>query len=114
MGGKERSNPCFRRAVFALSLLLLTLSLGSGHAKRGGEDQGRTFYAVESRFQGIIQSRPQSLYGEWVIGGRRYTTTDKSKFDQSDGPLLVGTCAKVRIRNWHIREIDSEPMSDCH
>lgn len=113
MKGTHMGNRCLGPVMLVIVILLLTLLPGSAQAKRGSDDHGQTFYAVESRFQGIIQARPQSLHGEWVIGGRRYTTTSKTEFDESEGPLLVGTCAKVRIRNWHIREIDSEPLSNC-
>lgn len=113
MQGKILGSMCSVPVMLIIIVLLLTLYPSSAPARRGSDDHGQTFYAVESRFHGIIQARPQSLHGEWVIGGRSYTTTSKTEFDQSDGPLLVGTCAKVRIRNWHIREIDSEPLSNC-
>lgn len=113
MEDKKMATTYWGAVLLAIAVLMLTLFPGSVQAKRGSDDYGRTFYAVESRFHGIIQARPQSLHGEWVIGGRSYTTTSKTEFDQSEGPLLVGTCAKVRIRNWHIREIDSEPLSNC-
>ena len=114
MAGKKRGSTLNVAVVFVIVVLMATLFPGNAQARRGGDDHGQTFYAVESKFHGIIQARPQSLQGEWVIGGRSYTTTSKTEFDESEGPLLVGTCAKVRIRNWHIREIESEPMSNCH
>lgn len=114
MKGKILGSMCSGPILLIIVVLLLTFFSGSAAARRGSDDHGQTFYAVESKFHGIIQVRPRSLQGEWVIGGRSYTTTSKTEFDQSDGPLLVGTCAKVRIRNWHIREIDSEPLSNCH
>ncbi len=90
--------------VFASSLLLF-----ADHtlAKRGGNDD-------RARFYGIIQSMPlQGLHGDWVIGGRSITTGPHTQFDQSEGPLVVGGCAKVDFRNGRLHEIDSEPLRDC-
>ena len=113
MAGKQTDNTLNVAVMLGSVVLMATLFPGNAQARRGGDGQGQTFYAVESKFHGIIQARPQSLQGEWVIGGRSYTTTSKTEFDESEGPLLIGTCAKVRIRNWHIREIESEPISNC-
>lgn len=67
-----------------------------------------------SEFRGIIVSRPENtLHGEWLIGGRVVLTDARTEFDQAEGPLDPGTCAKVKIRNGRIHEIDSEPMSSC-
>ena len=114
MEGKNRGDTLNAVVMSVIVVLMATFSPGNAQAKRGGDDHGQTFYAVESKFDGIIQARPQALHGEWVIGGRSYTTTSKTEFKKSEGPLLIGTCAKVRIRNWHIREIESESMSNCH
>jgi hypothetical protein len=76
-------------------------------AKRGGSDD-------RARFYGIVQSMPlQGLHGDWVIGGRSITTGPHTQFDQSEGPLVVGGCAKVDFRNGRLHEIDSEPLRDC-
>ncbi len=77
-------------------------------AKRSGGDGNR------SEFYGIVQERPQKeLRGQWVIGGRRYMPDSETEFDETQGPLRVGTCAKVQMRNDRVHEIDSEPMQDC-
>ena len=65
------------------------------------------------RYYGIIQSKPAALQGTWVIGGRTITTVRGTEFDQLQGPLKVGACAKVDICNGQVHEIDSEPMRNC-
>lgn len=65
------------------------------------------------RFYGWVESMPNGLQGTGVIGGRQVTTTPQTKFDQVEGPLMVGGCAKVEIRSGSVHEIDSEPNEDC-
>jgi hypothetical protein len=67
-----------------------------------------------SEFNGIVQSRPENaLEGVWVIGGQTYKADAGTEFDQTEGELTVGSCAKVHIRGGHVHEIDSEPMRNC-
>jgi hypothetical protein len=87
-----------------------TLAAGPGG---GIVKQPMTIYAIESKYYGIIESRPETLQGEWVIRGRTFRTEAKTKFDQSAGPLRVGSCAKVRIRNDHVREISNGLWHYC-
>lgn len=95
-------------AILILTVLLMTLITESALARRGGDDEKRFEY------YGIIQARPQSGWqGEWVIGGHIFTTEQQTKFDEDEGVLSIGSCAKVRIRNGRVHEIDSEPMRDC-
>lgn len=77
-------------------------------ADRGGGDDSR------SEFVGIVQKRPQSgLQGVWLIGGRTFVADTGTEFDQSEGALVVGGCAKVDLRDGRVHEIDSEPTGDC-
>lgn len=65
-------------------------------------------------YQGIVQTKPASgLRGTWVIGGKTFKTNARTQFDQVDGGLVVGACAKVKLRNGAVKEIDSEPLGDC-
>jgi hypothetical protein len=95
--------------TLALAIVLpMFLMPDSVLARRGGTDDNR------DRFYGIVQSRPDGgLQGVWVIGGRKITTGPGTEFDQLEGPLVVGACAKVDIRNGRVHEIDSEPLRDC-
>ena len=93
-------------SVVALGFALQLIA-GFAFAKSGGDDQRREVY-------GLIDSRPETgLVGAWVIGGQTFKADSRTEFDEKEGPLQVGNCAKVDIRNGHVHEIDSEPMSDC-
>jgi hypothetical protein len=75
-----------------------------------------TVYAKDGDIvhRGIIQQKPATgLQGTWKIGGKIFKTTARTQFDQLEGPLVKGACAKVKIRNGAVKEIDSEPLSDC-
>lgn len=65
------------------------------------------------RFYGIVEVMPQDLHGTWIIGGQILTTNAHTEFDQQEGPLRIGGCAKVDIRSGLVHEIDSEPASNC-
>ena len=95
--------------VLAIAVALpLILAPDSALARRGGRG------GDGDRFYGIVQSMPAGgLQGEWVIGGRKITTDPSTEFDQVEGPLTVGGCAKVDFRNGRVHEIDSEPPHDC-
>ncbi len=56
---------------------------------------------------------PAGLQGTWNISGHQLTTNPQTEFDQVDGPLIIGGCAKVDLRNGLVHEIDSEPIDDC-
>lgn len=88
--------------VIALVLPMFT-SIGTAQAKAG-----------DKITIGIITVKPASgLRGTWVIGGKTFKATAKTEFDQVEGPLVIGACAKAKIRNGVLKEIDSEPMRDC-
>lgn len=88
--------------------LLLAATTEMVMAKGGYDDKNR------SRMYGIIQAMPQDgLHGEWVIGGHTFITDAGTEFDQAEGDLTIGSCAKVDVRDGRVHEIDSEPMRDC-
>lgn len=94
--------------VIFLAAAAVCLPAGEVFAKRGRDDGKR------SEVRGIIKSRPaDTLQGEWLIGERVFKTDANTEFDETEGNLTVGSCAKVEIRDGRVHEIDSEPMSDC-
>lgn len=93
--------------VAALLSLLLPNFMTTDVAFAKGGNKNR------ERFYGVIQSKPANLQGTWVIGGRTVKTVRGTEFDQLQGPLVVGACAKVDIRSGKVHEIDSEPMRNC-
>ena len=93
-------------AAGVLAPVLAMSGVAKAKKRRDGETQGA--------FYGIVEACPEgSLQGLWVIGGRTFTADDGTEFDQAEGDLQVGDCAKVEVRNGRAREIDSEPRGDC-
>lgn len=93
--------------AFTFALTLIT-GPEEARARRGGTDDNRF------EFYGVVQSLPaKGLRGVWVIAGRTVTADSGTEFDQVEGKLAVGRCAKVHIRNGRVHEIDSEPMRNC-
>lgn len=95
-------------ATYLIWLIILFPFFTDVALSKSGGDKDR------SDFYGIIQGRPlNGLHGEWTIGNRIFKTDQSTEFDETEGPLVVGNCAKVHIRDGRIHEIDSEPMKDC-
>lgn len=98
-------NGCMAALVVA-SIVGLALIPDTALAKRGGQDR--------ARYYGIVESMPTpGFHGDWVIGGRTVSTGPQTQFDQREGALGIGVCAKVDFRNGRVHEIDSEPMRNC-
>ena len=95
--------------TFLLSTTILVTCFTGIAMSKGGADDNRSDY------YGIIQDRPQNdLRGEWTIGNRIFMTDQNTEYDETEGPLIVGSCAKVHIGEGRsIHEIDSEPRQDC-
>ena len=70
-------------------------------------DENRTL------FYGLVEMMPAGLQGTWTIGARQFATNPQTEFDQFDGPLIVGGCAKVDLQNGLVHEIESESIDDC-
>jgi hypothetical protein len=99
-----------RYALPALSvgLMLSVLSLAPVTAvAKDDDDRDRT------SFHGWVEVMPEGLHGTWIIGGQQVVTNPRTEFDQTEGPLMVGGCAKVDIRGRLVHEIDSEPSRNC-
>ena len=102
-----------KREDLAKSLMLHEQLLGKADEHLALEDDSSGGDENRIRILGIIRSMPAGLEGTWVIGGRTFTTVPETQFDQLEGPLVVGGCAKVDIRNGVVHEIDSEQIGDC-
>jgi hypothetical protein len=69
---------------------------------------------ADDDFYGIVESRPADGHvGEWVIGGRTFTSTAATKIDTDDGPLDIGVCASVDTEGERVEEIESESAQKC-
>lgn len=93
--------------ALAVSFTLAAISMVPAAAVAKDDNRDRF------RFYGWVESMPEGLHGTWIIGGQRVTTTPGTEFDQEEGPLMVGGCAKVDIRGGAVHEIDSEPAGNC-
>jgi hypothetical protein len=96
------------------SLLLHQELLDEADKRFAFEEDSSGGSSSEREFLGIIQSMPAGgMQGVWRIGGRTFRAAPGTQFDQVEGPLVVGGCAKVDFSNRIVREIDSEPIRDC-
>ena len=66
-------------------------------------------------FTGIIESRPGIKYGNWVIGDRTIEVTFLTKLDEDNGPLEVGSCAKVKVSSHgaKVKKIKASDPKKC-
>lgn len=70
-------------------------------------------FADEIEYKGIIHARPAGTAGNWIIGDNVYKATEKTKLDEEKGPLKVGACAEIEVKNGKVTEIETEPMKKC-
>ena len=99
-----------------LARLAFAMSLAAALFIQGGPTPAKALAKNDEnrvRFYGLIEQRPEALHGTWVIGGRVLITNQQTEFEQEEGPLQIGGCAKVDIRNGRVHEIDSESPSNC-
>jgi hypothetical protein len=68
---------------------------------------------AEDDFYGIIESRPTSKAGTWIVGGKALNVTEQTEFDEDYGPLNVGACADVEMDDGKVEEMESEPLQKC-
>jgi len=69
--------------------------------------------ADEIEYKGIIHARPAGTAGNWIIGDNVYKASEKTKLDEEKGPLIVGACAEVEVKNGKVTEIETESMKKC-
>lgn len=106
MTTRKRYGHSFLVLVLSLALAVVSMTPEMALSK---DDDGRDRF----RFYGWVESMPEDLHGTWIIGGQQVTTNHRTRFDENEGPLMVGGCAKVDIRGGFVHEIDSEPARDC-
>ncbi len=68
---------------------------------------------ADEEFYGAIESRPAENPGIWVISGQQIEVTDKTKIDNDNGPLVVGSCVEVEHKKGVVKEIESAKPSNC-
>lgn len=68
---------------------------------------------ADEEFYGVIESRPESHVGAWVIGGKQVTVTDKTELEEEHGPLAIGACAEVEYEDGVVEELESQEKEKC-
>ncbi|MCB5190841.1 DUF5666 domain-containing protein [Methylobacillus arboreus] len=69
--------------------------------------------AAEEEFYGVIESRPQTDVGTWVVSGRQLNVTKDTELEQKHGPLVVGACVEVEIEDGLVEEIETKKKEKC-
>lgn len=64
---------------------------------------------------GIVITFPVNLVGTWMIDSTAYTATSNTRFEQEEGPFMVGGCVEVKyITNTHEAiEIQTADNEEC-
>ncbi len=71
-------------------------------------------------WRGLIEATPGdgTRIGEWTVGGKVFVANAGTEFDEEEGTLVIGACAKVKYVESNganiADEIDSEPAGDCN
>ncbi|MDR5172004.1 hypothetical protein IHQ56_09260 [Methylobacillus flagellatus] len=69
--------------------------------------------AAEEEFYGVLESRPQTAEGTWVVSGRKLEVTKKTELEEKHGPLVVGACVEVEIEDGLVEEIETKKKEKC-
>lgn len=68
---------------------------------------------ADQEFYGTVDSRPTENPGIWVISGQQVEVTDKTKIDNDNGPLVVGSCVEVEHKKGVVKELETAKPSKC-
>ena len=67
----------------------------------------------EVEYTGILDHRPESKDGMWVIAGKSFSVTDEVELDEDHGPITVGACVELEMEEGDVKEIESTEMEKC-
>ncbi|HEX8682324.1 MAG TPA: hypothetical protein VF707_08430, partial [Ardenticatenaceae bacterium] len=51
----------------------------------------------DGEFTGRVEGIPANRVGQWLVGGRAFTSTSATELREDDGPLTVGACVDVEF-----------------
>lgn len=74
---------------------------------------GSSVALADEEFYGIIEQRPQTNLGMWVIAGQQIEVTKKTELESEHGPLAVGACVEVEHKKNVAEEIESVKPEKC-
>ena len=68
-----------------------------------------------SQVNGVLQSFPDGLIGDWVVNGVTYVADANTEFDQEDGPFFIDGCVEVKYMSATNAavEISTTEADDC-
>jgi hypothetical protein len=90
----------------------VALRVRSDDSCAGGNGGGESEGSQLAEFKGPINSFPADLIGAWSIGGRAFTATESTHFEQKSGPFATGQCVEVKtaLNSADAIEIESHPF----
>ncbi|RME86243.1 MAG: hypothetical protein D6775_00665 [Caldilineae bacterium] len=96
---KQRIHLSRPKQALTLALLLFSLlALFPGMASADSSVQA-PMERRRASWRGVISAMPAGgRSGVWVIGGREFVATSRTRLKQKHGPLGVGVCAEVKYR----------------
>lgn len=50
---------------------------------------------ASSDVYGVVDQRPDTKAGTWMVGGKEVVVSDKVRLDEKHGPAKVGACVKL-------------------
>ncbi|HWU82677.1 MAG TPA: DUF5666 domain-containing protein [Methylophilaceae bacterium] len=74
---------------------------------------GSSLVLADEEFYGVIEQRPQTNLGMWVIAGQQIEVTKKTELESDHGPLAVGACVEVEHKKNVAEEIESVKPEKC-
>lgn len=79
------------------------------------KSQGGVSGGGEIKFYGTVEFIPPGTLGAWQVGGRTVWVDAQTRFEESHGPILVGTLVEVKALlnpdgSYRAREIESKPQ----
>ena len=69
---------------------------------------------ADEEFYGTIENRPTENVGIWTISGQQLEVTKKTKFDNDNGPAVVGSCVEVEHKKGVVKEIETVKPRMCN
>ncbi len=67
----------------------------------------------EVEITGIIELRPVSAQGTWIIDGVKYRVPKKVELDDEKGPLGIGACVEIELEGGVVKEIETKDPDEC-
>ena len=80
-------------ALFTFAALLVMLGLAGSGLVFAAPDTAVSDDELD--FEGLIESFPAGLSGEWVVDGQTFIANNGTEFDTEDGPFAVGVCVDI-------------------